>query len=146
MCGNWCSLLYRHRLYHGHVRVYRLQGHPCDASTAPTIGGIGDCTSSRASGSTCQPTCNLEYSVSGTSSCTLGTLTAATCNSTFPAESDAGRSVNTSRHHCCQIELHRHRRRHHLLLHPNSSSTTTMPRDSRASSWLWWRRLSTCCK
>ena len=40
---------------------------------------------------------------------------------------------------------HRHRRqrhRNHLLLF---SMTTTTPRDSRASSWLWWRRLSTCC-
>ena len=40
---------------------------------------------------------------------------------------------------------HRHRLRH-LLPHPNSSPTrTTTPRDSRVSSWLWWRRLSTCC-
>ena len=33
----------------GHVRVYDL--HPCDASTAPQNGGVGDCTSSLASGS-----------------------------------------------------------------------------------------------
>ena len=51
----------------------------CDASTAPTNGGAGDCTNSMASGSTCQPTCNSGYTVSGTSSCSLGTLTAATC-------------------------------------------------------------------
>ena len=52
----------------------------CDASTAPTNGGVGSCTSSLASGSTCQPTCNSGYTVSGTSSCSAGTLTAATCD------------------------------------------------------------------
>ena len=52
----------------------------CDASNTPTNGGVGDCTSSLASGSTCQPTCDPGYAVSGTTSCWLGTLTAATCN------------------------------------------------------------------
>ena len=52
---------------------------PCDASTAPSNGGVGDCTSSLASGSTCQPTCDTGYTVSGPSSCSFGTLTAATC-------------------------------------------------------------------
>ena len=52
----------------------------CDASTAPTNGGVGSCMSSLASGSTCQPTCNSGYTVSGTSSCSAGTLTAATCD------------------------------------------------------------------
>ena len=52
----------------------------CDASTAPTNGGVGSCTNSLASGSTCQPTCNSGYTVSGTSSCSAGTLTAATCS------------------------------------------------------------------
>ena len=51
----------------------------CDASAAPTSGGVGDCTNSLASGSTCQPTCNSGYTVSGTSSCSAGTLTTATC-------------------------------------------------------------------
>jgi hypothetical protein len=64
----------------GHVRVYYLQIPPCDASAAPTNGNVGDCTSSLASGSTCQPTCTSGYTVSGTSSCSLGTLTAATCS------------------------------------------------------------------
>merc|ERR1712164_116808 len=52
---------------------------PCDASSAPTNGGVGDCTSSLASGSTCQPTCDTGYTVSGTTSCNAGILTAATC-------------------------------------------------------------------
>jgi hypothetical protein len=46
----------------------------CDASTAPTNGVVGTCTNSLASGSTCQPTCDSGYTVSGTSSCTAGTL------------------------------------------------------------------------
>ena len=52
----------------------------CDASAAPANGAVGDCTNSLASGSTCQPVCNAGYTVSGTSSCSAGTLTAATCS------------------------------------------------------------------
>ena len=52
----------------------------CDASAAPTNGGVGDCTNDLADGATCQPTCDIGYVVSGTSSCSQGTLTAATCN------------------------------------------------------------------
>ena len=55
---------------------------PCDASIAPTNGGVGNCTSSLASGSSCQPTCDEGYSVTGTSSCIAGTLTAALCLTT----------------------------------------------------------------
>ena len=68
----------------------------CDASAAPTNGGVGDCTNSLASGSTCQPTCSSRYSVFGTSSCTAGTLTAAKClanpcdASTAPTNGDVG--------------------------------------------------------
>jgi hypothetical protein len=53
---------------------------PCAATTAATNGGTGNCPASLASGSTCQPTCNAGYQVSGTASCSLGTLTAATCS------------------------------------------------------------------
>ena len=62
----------------GSVYVFALPD--CDASTAPTNGGVGTCTSSLAHGATCQPTCNNGYTVSGTSSCSAGTLTAATCS------------------------------------------------------------------
>jgi surface protein len=54
-------------------------GNDCDASEPPVNGGVGDCTDSLPSGFTCQPTCNTGYTVSGTSSCSAGTLTAATC-------------------------------------------------------------------
>jgi len=52
----------------------------CDASTAPTNGLVGTCTNKLASGSWCQPKCTSGYTVSGTSSCTEGVLTAATCS------------------------------------------------------------------
>ena len=59
----------------------------CDASGAPSNGGVGDCADSLASGSTCQPTCNSGYTVSGTSSCSAGTLTMATCAATVVSTS-----------------------------------------------------------
>ena len=74
---------------------------PCDASAPPSNGGIGDCTNSLASGSTCQPTCNAGYMVSGTSSCSAGILTAATCSvnpcdaSASPANGGAGDCTNS---------------------------------------------------
>jgi hypothetical protein len=74
--------------YAGHVRVYTPF---CDASTALTNGVVGTCTNSLASGSTCQPTCDSGYTVSGTSSCTAGTLTAATCAAS-PSSPAAGGS------------------------------------------------------
>ena len=53
---------------------------PCDTSAEPENGGVGDCPSSLPSGSSCQPTCDEGYIVSGVSSCSLGTLTTATCD------------------------------------------------------------------
>ena len=55
------------------------EADPCDASAAPTNGAVGNCTDTLASGSKCQPTCDSGYTVSGSSSCTSGVLTAATC-------------------------------------------------------------------
>ena len=56
------------------VQYLQDKWNACDASTAPTNGGVGSCTSSLASGSTCQPTCDSGYTVSGTSSCSAGTI------------------------------------------------------------------------
>ena len=53
---------------------------PCDASTAPTNGAVGDCTNILAHGSTCQPTCTSGYDASGPTSCTDGELVATTCS------------------------------------------------------------------
>merc|ERR1711998_368054 len=46
----------------------------CDASIAPENGGVGDCTATLASGSTCQPTCNTGFTVSGTTTCSETTV------------------------------------------------------------------------
>ena len=63
---------------------------PCDASTAPTNVAVGTCTSSLASGSTCQPTCNTGYTLSGSRSCSSGTLTdTVACKADSPAPSSA---------------------------------------------------------
>jgi len=63
---------------------------PCDASTAPTNGAVGTCTSSLASGSSCTPTCNTGYTLSGSRSCSSGTLTdTVACKADSPAPSSA---------------------------------------------------------
>ena len=52
----------------------------CDASTAPTNGGLGNCTDSLEIGSTCQPTCDTGYTLFGERSCVDGTtVDAADC-------------------------------------------------------------------
>ena len=54
----------------------------CDASGAITNGAPGSgCTSTLADGATCTPTCNTGYTLSGSRSCSSGTLTdTAVCN------------------------------------------------------------------
>ena len=74
--------------------------NPCDASGAPTNGGVGDCTSSIASGGTCQPTCNTGYTVSGTSSCVAGTLTAATCSALCMASDFSNKDGSDGTFYC----------------------------------------------
>ena len=58
---------------------------PCDASSAPSNGAVGNCTNSVAVGLACQPTCNAGYAVSGASQCKIkqnavAVLDAANCN------------------------------------------------------------------
>lgn len=73
----------------------------CDASTAPRNGTVGDCTVALAGNSTCQPTCDTGYTVSGASSCmTPPMLAAATClpiscdASTAPVNGNVGNCTN----------------------------------------------------
>ena len=73
----------------GHVRVYA-DVSPCDASGAITNGALNDCTSSLASGSSCTPTCDSGYTLSGSRSCSSGTLTdTVACKADSPAPSKA---------------------------------------------------------
>jgi len=52
----------------------------CNASAPPANGGVGDCVEYMLSDTTCQPTCDEGYIVSGKTSCdAAGTLTAADC-------------------------------------------------------------------
>ena len=55
----------------------------CDATIPPANGVIGDCTDTLYSGLTCQPVCNPGHTLVGRSSCSDGTLTAATCRVTW---------------------------------------------------------------
>jgi hypothetical protein len=51
---------------------------------------VGTCTSSLASGSSCTPTCNTGYTLSGSRSCSSGTLTdTVACKADSPAPSSA---------------------------------------------------------
>ncbi len=66
----------------------------------PTGGQLGTCSSTIVSGGTCQPMCNSGFSIVGTtSSCLLGTLTAASCigltSSSPPNTPGSGRSSLT---------------------------------------------------
>ena len=71
-------------------------GGPCDASAPPSNGSVGTCTSSLASGTTCQPSCEMGYTVSSFSFCSGGRFTSATCNpnpcdaSMFPTNGGVG--------------------------------------------------------
>ena len=59
---------------------------PCDASGAIANGTLNNCTSTLASGASCTPTCNSSYTLSGTRSCSAGTLAdTAVCNADSPA-------------------------------------------------------------
>ena len=65
--------------------------NPCDASSLAGNGAVGDCTSSLASGSSCTPICDSGYALSGTRSCTDGTLSdTAVCN---PNPCDASAAI-----------------------------------------------------
>jgi len=51
---------------------------PCTVSP-PANGGLNTCSTSLESGKSCEITCNTGYTVTGTTQCLAGTLTAATC-------------------------------------------------------------------
>ena len=64
----------------GSAHVFSAYFFPCDASSPPANGAVGDCTSVLESGSTCQPTCDQGYAVSGPSACDDGYFLPAVCN------------------------------------------------------------------
>ena len=63
----------------GSAYVFSKYVPPCDASSPPANGAVGNCTSVLASGFTCQPTCDQGFAVSGPSVCRDGVLSPAIC-------------------------------------------------------------------
>jgi hypothetical protein len=72
----------------------------CDASPPPANGGVGNCTSSLTSGASCAPTCDSGYTVSGTSSCVAGNLTAATCSVTCASSTNSTKDGSDGSFYC----------------------------------------------
>jgi len=85
----------------GQLSPATCEPNPCDASTPPTNGGNGTCTENLASGSSCQPTCDTGYTVSGTSSCEAGQLTPATCEPDSCEAVDSTINVKNANHIYC---------------------------------------------
>jgi len=57
----------------------------CDASVTPMNGALGNCTESISRGATCNSTCNVGFTSTGSSYCSLlGRFTAATCLEKLP--------------------------------------------------------------
>ena len=81
--------------YIGSAYVFSIHFPPCDASSSPVNGAVGDCTGHLASGSTCQPACDAGYAPIGPTVCDNGVLTPAVCStycdaSAPPANGGAG--------------------------------------------------------
>ena len=53
----------------GHVRVFEMTGTTCDTSTAPSNGAVGNCPSTLAFGSSCQPDCDTGYATTSPTTC-----------------------------------------------------------------------------
>ena len=102
LCISGCSCCSHCSQYSG--ECVRMDSCPADAGipyVAPTNGGVGNCTDSLASGSTCQPTCDSGYTVSGTSSCDAGTLTAAMCSANLcSASTDSSKDGSDGTFYC----------------------------------------------
>ena len=64
-----------------HTRVFEMTGTTCDTSTAPSNGAVGNCPSTLAFGSSCQPECDTGYAAtSPTTTCGIsGILKSGVC-------------------------------------------------------------------
>ena len=77
----------------------------CDASTPPLNGGVGNCTDTLVSGTSCVPTCNDGYTLQGVTSCTDRVLTPALC---IGAPCDASAAVENGGLGDCTASLADH--------------------------------------
>jgi hypothetical protein len=73
----------------------------CVAS-APTNGKLGNCPGQLPHGSSCSPTCNTGYSLSGLSRCTYGTFASASC---IPSPCDASQPPANGKVGNCPAQL-----------------------------------------
>ena len=78
-CGEVASYASSSGSVNGPPAAWVRKDDACDASTPPLNGGVGDCTDTLASGSSCVPTCNDGYTLQGVTSCTDRVLTPAPC-------------------------------------------------------------------
>ena len=65
------------------------KNNACDASTPPYNGGIGNCTDTLVSSTSCVPTCDPGYTLEGATSCTDRVLTEAGCTLGIPCNPPA---------------------------------------------------------
>ena len=78
-CSEFTSYASSAAADHGPIAAWVRKDNACDAAVPPAKDGGGTCTDTLASGSSCTPTCDTGYTVSGASSCLDRVLTSATC-------------------------------------------------------------------
>ena len=74
-CGEVASYLASSGSNLGPPAAWVRKDDACDASTPPDNGGVGNCTDTLVSGTSCVPTCNPGYVLQGVTSCTNRVLT-----------------------------------------------------------------------
>ena len=79
-CSEFTSYASSTESNYGPPAAWVRKDNACDAAVPPANGAAGTCSDTLASGSSCQPTCDAGYTVSGTSSCLNRVLTSATCS------------------------------------------------------------------
>ena len=74
-CGEVASYLASSGSNLGPPAAWVRKDNACDASTPPLNGGVGNCTDTLVSGTSCVPTCDTLYVLEGVTSCTDRVLT-----------------------------------------------------------------------
>ena len=80
----------------GSAYVFYIPHPPCDASSPPANGDVGNCTGSLASGSSCTPTCDTGYLLMGERSCIDGTTVDTAACVTAPPPSPPPHAISSA--------------------------------------------------
>ena len=104
-CGEVASYASSDGSENGPPAAWVRKDNACDASTPPLNGGVGNCTDTLASGTSCVPTCNEGYTLQGVTSCTDRVLTLALC---IGAPCDASAAVENGGLGDCTASLADH--------------------------------------